>query len=142
MAPHFLTVRSPGSPAEHRARRNVLGDARLPRRGHALADLQVTGDTDLACEDDKILQLGTSGNPDVRADDTMFTNGHVVPDLDQIIDLGAAPDPGLGKTGSVNTCMGPNFHLVPDNNNSDLRQSMMATGIRVKPETIGAQDDT
>src|SRR3981081_452470 len=70
----------------------------------------------------------------------MFTHLHVVPDLDQIIDLGPLPDHGFAERGASDCRPGADFHIVLDPDDADLRDLVMLPLVKREPITIGADD--
>ena len=74
-----------------------MHDAGLGGHGDAVADLEVAGQADLAGEDHVVAQLGAAGNADLRDDEAMLAHGHVVRDLDEVIDLRACADNGRAR---------------------------------------------
>ena len=68
---------------------NVVHHAGLGGDGDLVADLQVAGQTDLPGQCDEIAELGAARNASLRDDETVFADGDVVGDLDEVIDLRA-----------------------------------------------------
>ena len=64
---------------------------------------------------------GTASDGRLGHQDRIFTDDHIVGDLNQVIRLDPAFDPGLSQCGPVDRIIGPDFNLVVDLNDSDLR---------------------
>ena len=71
----------------------------------------------------------------------MFPDDDVVGDLDQIVDLSPALDPGPAEGGSIDRAVGPDLHVVINLNDPHLRDldvpSLLILG---KTKTITADD--
>ncbi len=106
----------------------------------AITDLEMSGETALAGDGNEISQLSGTGNADLRNEQTMLPDLHVVADLDQVIDLGPLPDHGLAESGAIDRRSGADFHIVLDPDNADLRDLMVLPLVKREPVAIGADD--
>src|SRR5206468_9284182 len=61
-------------------------------------------------------------------------------DLDQVIDLGAFADDGRAERAAINRHVGPNLHVVANDNVANLRHFAMDTAVEHVTETIRADD--
>jgi hypothetical protein len=101
---------------------DMTNHSNLPRQSHAISD------------------PGTSRDSNMRHYEAVFPNHHVVRDLDQIIDLRSGPDPSAPKAGAVNRGVSPDFNIVINLNNTDLRDLQVLARDRLKPESIAANN--
>jgi hypothetical protein len=92
LRPQRLPVRSRGVAAHRRARRHIAEDARLRRDRRAIADPDVTRYSRLAAQRHEPAQPRAPGYADLRDHDAVLAHPHVVPDLDQVVDLAAPSD--------------------------------------------------
>ncbi len=79
-------------------------------------------------------------NSGLRRDDGIFSNDHVMSDLNEIIDLYTFLDPSSSESGSVNRRVGANLHVVVDLDDADLRNFFVATVNQLKSETVRADN--
>src|SRR5947207_1906611 len=71
----------------------------------------------------------------------MFPDLHVVPDLDQVIDLGPLAYHGFAERGAVDRRSGADLDVVLDPDNADLRDLVVLTLVRSKAIAVRANDD-
>jgi hypothetical protein len=100
--------------AERRARRDVAEDRAFGRDSGAVAYDQMVGDSHVPGQDHIIPDPGASCDADAGHDEASLTDVHIVSHVDQIIDLGTAPDDGVVDAPSVDTRMGPHLHFIAD----------------------------
>ena len=65
---------------------------------------------------------------------------HAVTDLDQIVDLGAAADPGFTDGRTVDGAAAAHFNTVFEHNKTGLGHLAPAVGSRHKPEALGSNN--
>jgi hypothetical protein len=135
---HLLTMGMRRCSAEDKAWRNVFCHAGLPGRRDPVVDLDMAIDPNLTGENDKVAQLGTSGNSDMGTDDTVLAHDHIMSDLDKVIDLGPLSNARLGKAGPVDTGIGSDLDLILENYGADLRQALVPIGIGMVTESVCA----
>src|SRR6516225_964252 len=83
----------------------------------------------------KILRdSGLGGN------DRVFSDDHVVSDLDEIVDLHAFLNPGSAESCAINRCVRADLDVVIDLHDSDLRDFLVAPFNRFESETVGPDD--
>src|SRR5204863_3744499 len=107
-----------------------------------MADLKMAGETTLAGNRHVIAQLGRAGNADLRDEQAMFADLHVVSDLDEIIDLGPLAYHGLAERRAIDGGTGADLDIVLDPHDSDLGDLVMFATVRRKTVTVGTDDDT
>jgi len=66
----------------------------------------------------------------------ILTDFHVVGYLDQIVHLGAAPDPGLTEGRAINADVGAKLHVVFQNDDPNLRHLMVSAFDGGKTKTV------
>jgi len=84
---------------------------------------------------------GTARNTGLRGDHAMFANGHVVCDLDEIVDLGAFADAGFAKSTAIYARIGADLHIVFDHDGSDLRKLDVSISVACKSKPVSADND-
>src|SRR5262249_32435450 len=77
-----------------------------------------------------------SSDPDLRRDDGMFPNHHVVRDLHQVINFHTLLNPGASESRPVNGCVCADFHVIVNLHHADLRDFLWTRVGHFKPETI------
>ena len=95
------------------------GDAHLPGQCHVIPD------------------LGAAGNADLRDDQAILPNGHVVRDLHEVVDFGAFADDRRPQRAAVNGDVGADFHVVVNDDVADLRHFAMDAGVENIAKTVG-----
>src|SRR4249920_494239 len=102
----------------------MIDDPRLPSDGHMFANLGTSGDTRLGC------------------DYRMLPDIHIVGDLHEIVDLGAAAYHRSAQSRTIDGCICTNLNVIFDHDNTDLWNldtTLAAAGIA---ETVAADDHT
>src|SRR6516225_8215362 len=79
---------------------------------HPIADLSLVLDARLARHDDVITRLAAAGDADLAAEHVMAADLVVVPDHDQVVDLGSLADPRGLEGGAVDRAIGPDLHVA------------------------------
>ena len=91
------------------AAREIAGDTGLGRNLNTASDLDVIGDADLAAHNDEITNLDAAGKANFSRQYAVPSEARVVPNLDQIINLGALPDNGVGQSAAIDAAICANF---------------------------------
>ena len=78
------------------------------------------------------------GNTNAAGHRRVITNGDVVSDLNLIIEFHAIADDGIVKRAAINRGIRANFHIVADDDTTDLRNLDPAFRILGKAKTIAA----
>ena len=120
---------------------HVVEDGAFRRDLDAIANLEMAGKAALAGDRDIIAELGGTGDAHLRNKQAMFPDLHVVPDLDQVIDLGPLADHGLAERCPINRSSGSNLDVVLDPDDADLRDLVMLALVSGEAVTIRADDD-
>jgi hypothetical protein len=108
----------------------------------AVTDFQVAGKTALAGDSDVISELRRTGYADLRDEQAMLPDLHVVADLDEIIDLGPLAYHSFAERGAVDGSSGPDFDIVFDPDDPDLRNLMMLAAVGSKTVAVGTDHDS
>ena len=66
----------------------------------------------------------------------MLPDFHVVPDLDEIIDLGPLAYHGFAQGRAVNGRAGADLHVVLDSDNPDLRNLVVSSVVQGEAVTV------
>src|ERR1051326_1981400 len=70
----------------------------------------------------------------------MFAEHNVMGDLDQVVDLRTFADDGGPQRSPINSDIGPDLHVVTDNDVADLRHLAVESAIRHIAETVRADN--
>ena len=101
--------------------RDIMHNAGLRGDGHAIADLQVACQSDLACQNDIISQFCAARNAGLRHNQTMLPNADVVRDLNQVVYLGSFPNYCWAERSTIDCHVGPNLNIFANNHVADPR---------------------
>src|SRR4051812_30694763 len=101
----------------------------------------MAGETALAGDGDVIAKLSRAGDADLRHEEAMLPDFHVVPNLDQIIDLGPLAYHGFTERGAINRGPGADLDVVSDPHNANLRDLVMFAAVSRKTVTVRTNHD-
>ena len=90
----------------------------------------------LASQSHIIAQLGAARDARLGYNQTVFTGGHIVADLNQIIDFSALTDMSGAQSTSVDGYVCPNFRIVFNHYISDLRYFQVLSGFLYVAKTV------
>ena len=134
--PEPLFVRQCRNPRENLAGRDAVVDSRLGPDHRACADFQMSGHPDLSPQGNEVAKLGASRDSDLRDDDAVFTHETVVGDLHQIVDLGPSPDDGGAQGGPVDGGVGPDLHVILDDDDPHLGNLVVSPAVGCIAEAV------
>ena len=103
-------------------------------------------DADLASQDHALTELGRTADAALSYQQAEGTDFHVVRDLHQVVDLGAAADDGLAQSRSVDAGAGADLDIVFDAHDPRLgdlavhRALAVAFQIQGETESVAAHD--
>src|SRR5437588_2032294 len=102
-----------------RARHNAscfyrIRDPALWSDDRAVADFQMTYDADLSRENHSCPGCCRAGQPNLRADQVVWTDYTSVTDVDEIVDLGSSHDTSLAERGAINRGACADLNVVFD----------------------------
>src|SRR5581483_7514702 len=120
------------------ARRHVAGHAGLGGEDGPGADGHVIGDSHLAGQHRTVADAGRAGDADLGYQDHVLAHVAVVPDLHQVVDLGAAADDRLAEGRAVDRAVGPDLDVVLDAEASHLRDLPVGPTVEGVAEAVGA----
>src|SRR5215475_6864070 len=112
--------------AEPHAAGQILSDTALCGDHAAVRDFKMTDNADLSPHHDAFAHARAAGNTSLRHDHGIFSDHHVVRDLDEIIDLHALLDPCPAKSGAIDSCVRADLDVVVDLDNPELLNFMVA----------------
>ena len=120
--------------------RETFTDPALRPDDCLIADFDMPNHTDLASKRDVIAEAGTPGDADLGDDDAVLSNHHVVGDLDQIVDFRPFLNPSSPKPGTINRHIRPDFDVIIDLDDADLRDLHVPAGNEFETETVAPKD--
>ncbi len=88
----------------------------------------------LASKHDEVAKLATAGNAYLRDNYAVTAGPRVVPNLHQIINLGALADDGVAQRSTIDRRAGADLHLVLDDDATELGNLEVSGRARRKPE--------
>src|SRR6185312_3822927 len=100
--------------------RNVVLDRAHGRYLGAVADLEVVVDAHLRPQRDVVTDRQAAREPDLGRKQAVPADGHIVTDLDLIVDFGALADHGIAETAAVDCGAGADLDVVLDQNAASL----------------------
>jgi hypothetical protein len=120
---------------------NALGDA-CPSGDHRMiTDCDVLIRANLTGNDHASTNLRSSRKACERRHNGIFAYFTVVTDLNQVVELGTAPDPCYSEASPVDTAIRPDLHIIFDDHASQLQKLDLPPGfIRYKAETVCSDD--
>jgi hypothetical protein len=98
-------------------------NARLGRNTHPIANIQMSGQTNLSTQLNTVPDYTTTRNTGLRDNYAAFTNPHVVPDLHQIINPRPCANNGIRPCPAVDGRICAHLHVIFDQNTTELRYS-------------------
>jgi hypothetical protein len=111
----------------------------------------VAGDAYLSGENDIVAYVGGSGEAYLRAQESVFSDGAGVSDVDEVVDLGASGDVGAADVGAVDAGSGLDLDVVGDLDVAGLDDFVPAGSLIAgfvfasfvfgETEAVGADDD-
>ena len=118
---------------------NAVRYARFRGDLDPVADGQMPGDADLPSEHAVRADLGRSGHADLRGGDGVFAYGHVMADLNQVVELDAPADDRRTHCRPVDAGVGAYFDIALDADVADLRNLVIRTlVVRSEAESVGS----
>src|SRR4051812_19365699 len=101
----------------------------------------MAGETTLAGDGDVIAKLRRAGDADLRNKQAMFSDFHIVPDLDEVINLSPLTYHRFTKRGPIDRSSRADLDVVFNSNNSNLRDLVMFAAMSREAVTVGAEDN-
>ncbi len=116
-----------GSSADHGSGSDVLRDAALRDDDGTVSDFDVAGNADLSGENDFVTYIGSSGEADLRADESVFADRAGVSDVDEVVDLGAATNGCGADAGAVDAGASLHIDIISHDHIAGLHNSIPAS---------------
>src|ERR1019366_6780570 len=98
----------------------------------------MSGKTGLSGEDDVLAKLATAGDAHLRDDQGAFADFDVVRDLDEVVNFRAFADDRRAQRSAINRHVGADFHVVADDDISDLRHFAVNAAVLHVTEAVRA----
>src|SRR3989338_5988591 len=98
------------------------------------------GDTRLSGESYFFLYMGAPGNPDLRHNNTILSDNHIMRNLHEVIDFCSSSNKRFIKTRPVNCDIGSDFDIILNHDRSNLRDLFMYTIDIDKTKPIGSNN--
>src|SRR5262245_6421582 len=118
--------------------RHALGNAALRRDHAAGGDFDVADNTDLTRHGDALAHVRATRNSSLRGDDGIFSDHHVVRNLDEIVDLHAFLYPCAAKARAVDGSVRADLDVVVDLNDAELLNFLLPAIDHFEAETVRA----
>ena len=114
----------------------IAGNTRLRAKVHFVADMNMSGYTDLAAEHTPFAYLGGTGDTHLGCHHRMRTDFVVMGHLYQVIQLYTAVHDGGSHCCAVYASIGADFHVVFQYGDTDLRNLLITLGSRGETESV------
>ena len=115
-------------------------DAGLRAGFHLVSDDRMSRDAHLAAEHAPLPDFGGTGHADLGGHDGVCSHFHIVGNLDEVVYLYAFAHDGGTHGRTVNAGVRPDFHVVFDGDNADLRDFLISVFCGSKPEAVSPDD--
>ncbi len=117
----------PGRISRHgRPGRYVADDAALRRHTGSGSDRKMVRQARLSREDRVIIHVCASRDADLRHDETVSTDSHIMRNLYQVIDLGTSTDHGVIEGAAVDGRVRTDFHVVFNHASANVRNRIVS----------------
>ena len=123
-------------PAKGSTRRDVAKDGALGCDARAISDHQMIRDPHMAGENDVVANSRTAGDTDAGHDQASLTDPDVMPDLHQVVQLGAPADHGVVDAAPVDAGIRPHLDLVLEDASTHVWNPGVPLPVREVPETV------
>src|SRR5215831_20030867 len=118
------------------AGRHVVLDAAQRSNLRPCANGHVIVDPGACAEHHEIFQHRAPGNPGLSYQQAVAANRDIVANLDEIVDLGPFANHGVLDGSAIDGAVGADFHVVLDDDPTDLRDLAGTIRARDKPESV------
>src|SRR5882724_3966850 len=108
--------------------RDVVLDPAHRRNLGAVADLEVVVDAHLGAQRDVVADRQAAREADLGREQAVPTDGHIVADLNLVVDFGTLTDHGVTQASAVDGGTGADLDIVLDHDATGLRHLLMAIG--------------
>src|SRR5208282_4684865 len=135
--------------AHHRSRGYVVRNAALGYRDRPVANLHVPADAYLSCQDGIVTHVGRAREADLGAEQRIVSDGAAMSHMDQVVDLGPAPDTRLADARPVDAAVGLDLGVALDDDRARLDDLVPAPSLLVilvfvlsEAKTVAANDSS
>lgn len=125
-----------GSPGHPGAGFHVFFDSRSRRDHGLIPDREVIDQAGLPSDHDPLADCRTARDAHLGYDDPVFSHGHVMSDLDQVVDFCALPDVGGSERGPVDRHIGSDFDVIFNDDDASLWNFMMTAFVLNVSESV------
>ena len=126
-------VARPGLPG-----RNVAENSSLRGDSRPSSNRDMAADSGLAREDCAVPHSHRSRNADLRHQKAFLADAHVVGNVHEVVDFGAAPHYGVVNAAAIDSRVGADLDVVADDAATDVRNFLMAAIAKDVAEAVGA----
>src|ERR1022692_940637 len=113
----------------------IRQDAAARSENYPRLDRCVVSDANLASHDRTVPDLDTARNAGLRCDHDIGSDGNVMPDVYQIVELRSCADHGLVQRAAVNGAVGADLDVVADDKLADLGKLVIAAVLFIAHES-------
>src|SRR5918994_996187 len=131
-----LTVGPGWVPAKGSTRRDVAKDGALGRDPRPISDHQMIRNAHMTGENHVVANSGTAGDTNAGHDQAALTDAYVVPDLHQIVQLGASADHRVVDAAPIDAGIRPHLDLVLQDASAHVWNPGVPLPVREVPETV------
>jgi len=144
MAPEFFAKRSRRCAPVSDVGGEVLAgqQACLSAQLYPRTDSGAVTNPGLSAKNSVILDDHPAGKPYLGGHDHMPADLAVVPDMNQVVELGAISDPGVVQRPAIHARIGADLDIVSNLHPSDLRELLVVIGFHDKSESVGTDYGT
>ena len=119
------------------SRRHVSENPSLPGDPRAVSNRDMAANSRLACQNAAVTDARRAGDANLRHDQAEATDFHVVPDLNEIVDLRSIADHRVVDAPSIHRGVGADLYVVPDNAPSNVGNLGVLSSTEYVAESIG-----
>ena len=125
-----------GSPGHSGTGFHVFFDSRSCRNHGLIPDREVIDQAGLPSDHDPLTDRRTTRDAHLGDDDPVFSHGHVMGDLDQVVDFCALPDECGSERGPVDSHVGSDFDVIFNDDDASLWNFMMTAFVLNVSESV------
>jgi len=130
-----------GSTKHDRVWWHVLSQSRHRADHDLIADFDMTAKANLAGERDIVAKPSAARDADLSAEDAMASDGHIVADLNQVVDFRAFLDPSASETGAIDGRIRTDLDVIIDLDDPSLGYFFMTPLADFVTESLGTNHD-
>ena len=119
---------------------NIAANAAASGGHDLMTDGDMISDARLAAEHDVMSGSAAARDPDLRHQNVVFADLHVMRNLDKVIDFCPPPYPRCAEGGAIHCDISPQFDIVFNHHRTDLRNLVMSALMLEKSEAVATDD--